>query len=100
MSTGKKPRRFVKPGLWFSTMKAEVEYVNSRMKKKCGTCGELPERMRLKVTKGSGRHATTTVYCQECGDHWIEEFKDLAQRAEAYLMGAVGPIASIRKPSE
>lgn len=93
-----KERRFVKPGLWFSTMKAEVEYVKPRMTKTCGTCGRLPDPLRLKVTEGSGRHGTTTVYCQECGDHWIDEFKALAQRAKAYLAHKLASVGSIRKP--
>lgn len=93
-----KKRRFQKPGLWFSQTKAEVEDVNSRMKKECHTCGNLPKRLRLKVTKGSGRHQTTLVFCRGCGAAWIDEFKALAQRAEAYLTGKIGKVASIRKP--
>jgi DNA-directed RNA polymerase subunit M/transcription elongation factor TFIIS len=91
--------RFGKPGLWFGPMKAEVEYVNARMKKLCSLCGHKPEQLRLKVTKGSGRHQTTTVFCRECGAVWVDEFKVLAHRAKVYLTGGIAKIGSIRKPA-
>ena len=95
-----KKRSSRKPGLWFSATKAEVEQVNIRMSKPCHTCGDVPQGLRLKITKGSGRHQTTMVYCQPCGDGWIDEFKGLAQRAKAYLKGKFGRVASIRPVEE
>ena len=92
-----KKRRFQKPGLWFSQTRAEIEVVTPRMKKTCDSCDTHPALLRLKLTHGSGRHATTTVLCQACGMEWIEGFKVLAQRAKEYLFGK-SEITSVRIP--
>lgn len=89
MSTSAKKRRFVKPGLWFSTERAEVEDVNQRMRKPCAECGQLPEGKRLKIVKGSGRHQTVLVFCHECGKDWIMRFIAVARRAVHYLDGEI-----------
>lgn len=92
-----KKRRFQKPGLWFSQTRAEIEVVTPRMKKVCDSCDVHPRLVRLKLTHGSGRHATTTILCTSCGTEWIEGFKVLAQRAKKYLLGMPG-ISSVRIP--
>ncbi len=96
MST--KQRRFQKPGLWFSTLRSEVEAVKKAHRKECVTCGHMPELLRLKVIKGAGRHQTTMIFCVECGAAWIDAFKALAHRAKAYLTGGMLKLGSIREP--
>ena len=99
MSTPKRRGRIQKPGLWFSQTRAEVQDVTARMKKPCDHCERKPVERRLKLTHGSGRHATSTVLCQNCGVPWIEDFEVLAVRASRYLNG-VKAVESIRLPKE
>ncbi len=80
-----KKRRFQKPGLWFSSMRAEIEIVSRAHKKVCAACGKRPTVKRLKITKGTGRHQTTLIFCQSCGNDWINDFRDLTERAKDYL---------------
>jgi DNA-directed RNA polymerase subunit M/transcription elongation factor TFIIS len=92
----KKKRRIQNKGLWFGTMRADIQDVRSAHKKLCEMCGERPTGKRLRVTKGAGRHATTSVFCQQCGNDWINDFRDLLERAKVYLYG--DDIESVRDP--
>jgi hypothetical protein len=76
-----------KPGLWFTTMKVEVQETKKAHKKRCQACEELPEKRRLVVLRGGGRHSLTSVYCVACGVDYLTDFLCQGERAIKYLEG-------------
>jgi RNase P subunit RPR2 len=80
------------PFLWHQPTRVEVEVVRTAMKLLCGTCGQLPATRRLSVRVGSGRGATTAVYCVDCGCAWIRERRAEADRAIKVLTTGTGYI--------
>jgi hypothetical protein len=95
-ATTKKKGSRRKPGLWFSATKIEVQDVKSAHKKKCNGCGCTPVFRRLMVTKGAGRHATTEVFCTNCGFDVLEHKRLEADRAQRYLLGKLDDGEGIR----
>ena len=90
MSKGRRSRR--KPGLWFSAMRVEVEDVKPAHRKVCCECGLLPLDRRLKIVRGSGRHAQTEIRCILCGLDWFQVKAEELGRAKVYLEFGEGEI--------
>lgn len=74
-----------KPGLVCKTLSLEIEEVTPRMSKVCDECGEFPERYRLHVTRGSGRHAKNVILCGEHGKKFMERVEQAAKEARIAL---------------
>lgn len=84
-----------KPGLWFSTMSAEVQAVKTAHKLPCVDCGELPTVRRLMVKKGGGRRSVSSVYCRTCARAWFHNKGVEAERGKEYLESGEGEIRSL-----
>ncbi len=74
-----------KPGLWFGPRRIEVEDVKKAHRKECSECGAVPEERRLKITDGSGRHATTSIRCMLCGERYLRKMEEESRRAQELL---------------
>ena len=83
----KKPPRKSRrvPGLLHGLRGVAVEDTNARMRKVCGSCGEVPEGRRLTVREGTGRHGTIEVFCVECGNDWLAAREVEYARAQDFL---------------
>jgi len=74
-------------GLFHGPLRIEVEDVTTRHKKPCAGCEELPEGRRLKLTAGSGRSASISIYCHECGCLWLQDHQEELDRTIQRLDG-------------
>lgn len=79
-----------KPGLFMKTLSVEIETTTNRHKKPCDKCGALPKlgKFRVKVTRGAGRHAKTEVYCETHGYAFVQNLRNKAELAMAYIGGS------------
>lgn len=68
-------------------MRIEVQGVKNAHRKDCAACGDRPVYQRLKVLLGSGRGATTEIYCDGCGSQWLEDHGVELERAKRRLLG-------------
>ena len=81
-----------KPGLWLPPTRVEVEAVTARHKKPCSECKCEVEERRLKIVRGTGRHAVTLILCMGCGIDHLRKMGEESRRAIEYLAcGDVGP---------
>ena len=60
-----------KPGIVCRVLSIEIRETNNRMRRVCDECGEFPDRLRLDVTHGAGRHAKLRVLCNDCGAAYL-----------------------------
>ncbi len=54
-----------------SSLSVQIEKVTTRHRAPCVLCEKAPQRLRLKVSKGSGKWAKTTIYCAEHGHDYL-----------------------------
>lgn len=74
-------------GLFHAAMRIEIQDVKGAHRKECHACGDRPEERRLKVLLGSGRGATTEIYCNDCGSVWLEDHRVELERAQRRMLG-------------
>ena len=72
------------------TLSVEIETTKKAHRKLCDECGKFPEigAFRVKVTRGAGRHATTTVLCETHGYAFLQNLRNKAELAMAYIGGS------------
>ena len=62
------------------------------MRLPCSICGDAPLERRLLVREGVGRSGTSAVYCEVCGDRWLEARGAEVRRARQFLKLGTGSI--------
>lgn len=84
---GPKKDTFREKGLFAPCVRVNIQDVTARHKISCVACGNLPAKRRLQVQVGKGKGMTTLVYCESCGQVWLEDRQEELDRAMDRLNG-------------
>lgn len=73
-------------GLLHGPRRVQVEDVKKAHKKPCCICDQVPTTRRLFVVDGSGRNATSRVYCMDHGVEYLKALKQETDNAGKFLL--------------